>query len=459
MTDQTAHVSSVGDQQYPRPRYAWYVASLLFVIYVLSYIDRYILSLLIEPIKESLELTDFQIGILLGPAFVLFYVIMGLPMGWLADRKKRTIIVAVAITFWSFMTAACGLARTFLALLLARIGVGVGEASLSPCTVSLIGDYFPKETRPRAVALWMTGAPLGAGGTYILGGQVIEMIRNMPPVVLPVFGELFAWQTAFLVVGLPGVLIAAVFYFTVKEPKRQERLKTETGEDVGVPSVREALQYFKGRWKAYSAVFVGIIGITGTGAASFWSPALFERTWGWGIADSGLALGAVFLTSGFLGTNFGGWLAAWLVRRGIDHGPYITVFIGIVITFPAFTVFPLMPTAELGIVALFVGVLGMSITSGTSPSAIIAITPSELRGQASALFFLIINLLGAQVAPPMVGLITDLFGDPSALKYGMAITFAFFGILMNLAMFWGYKHFRQSAADMTKFTQKELSPA
>ena len=295
---------------------------------------------------------------------------------------------------------------------------------------------------------------MGAGATYILGGQLVEMVRGMPPVVLPVFGELLGWQTAFLAVGLPGILVAAIFYFTVREPVRQERLNTASGDDAtqsdSAPTIGEAFQYVKGRWRSYGAIYLSAIGISGLGSASFWAPALFERTWGWGLGQSGPAMGVALIIAGLTGANFGGWLAARLVRQGIHHAPYITMFIGCAIAFPFFTLFPLMPTPELGVLMLFIMFLGMSINAGTIPSAIVAISPSELRGQATALLWLFTNLLGAMFGPPMVGLITDLFGDPSALKYGMALTAVFYGIIMNVAMFWGYRHFRQSAADLAK---------
>lgn len=457
MTDQVAakppENTAAQDTAYPRPGYAWYVVVLLFGTYTLSYIDRYILSLLIEPVKATLQLTDFQIGILLGPAFVLFFVIMGLPFGWLADRKNRRVIITFAVVFWSILTAACGLAKTFVTLLIARIGVGVGEAGLSPSSLSLICDYFPKETRPRALAFWITGNTVGAGATYILGGQLVEMVRGVPPIVLPVFGELLGWQTAFLAVGLPGILVAAIFYFTVREPVRQERLKTTSGED-NAPTLGEAFHYVKGRWQSYGAIYLGAIGISGLGSASFWAPALFERTWGWGLDQSGPAMGIALIIAGLTGANFGGWLAAWLIRRGHHHGPYITMFIGCAIAFPCFAFFPLMPTPELGVLMLFIMYLGMSLNAGTIPSAIVAISPSELRGQATALLWLFTNLLGAMFGPPMVGLITDLFGDPSALKYGMALTALFYGVVMNVAMFWGYRYYRQSAADLADLNEK-----
>lgn len=437
--------------------YAWYVVVLLTLTYIVSFIDRYILSLLIEPIKASLHLTDFEMGLLIGPAFVILYVTIGIPIGWLADRKNRRTILAIGIALWSFMTAACGLVKSFGALFAARVGVGIGEASVAPCALSLISDYFSKETRPRAVGLWMTGAPIGAGLTYLLGGPMVEMINDAPPLVVPVFGELFAWQTAFLVVGLPGLILAALMYLTVKEPRRRTKAATDSAaaDETTITSIRDTIAFLVKNRRAYGSVFVGIIGVTAIGAASFWTPALFLRTWGWDVGTSGPVLGAAIIVAGLIGTNFGGWLATRLTRKGMNNAPYLTVFGGVIVLWPSFVLYPLMPTPELAVLVLFVGFLGMSITSGTSPTAVITITPSELHGQAAALFWLVINLFGALVGPPAVGLITDLLGDPSALKYGVSITCFFFGALACLGLLWGFKDYRASATAMDEATANE----
>ena len=444
--------SQLADPPYPKPSYAWYVVTLLSAGVVLSFVDRYILSLLIEPIKASLGLTDLQIGLLIGPAFTIFYVSVGLPLGWLADRKSRRVILAIGIAGWSLMTAACGLARSFGSLFAARIGVGMGEASLGPCAVSLISDYFPKERRPKAIGFYMTGAFVGAGSTYVIGGQIIQLISGSPPVVLPVFGELLAWQTAFIAVGLPGLLLAALM-LTVREPLRREKIKfgAANGNDESI-SMAHAARFLLSHWKAYGSVFIGSAGVTALGALSFWSPAMFQRTWGWDVGKSGLAIGAALLLAGLPGTNLGGWLAAWLTAKGRPDAPYWTVLIGSVILFPAFVLFPLMPSGELAVLLMFIGFFGMAIQTGTSPTAVITITPSQLRGRATAVFFLVINLFGALLGPPMVGWITDLYGDPNALRYAMAITSLLFGIVMVVVLVWGRKHYLASAEAMERST-------
>lgn len=419
----------------------------MLVVYILSYVDRYILSLLIEPIKASLGLTDFQIGLLIGPAFVILFVTVGLPIGWLVDRANRKVILSTGIAVWSIMTAACGLANSFLTLFLVRVGVGIGETTAAPCAFSLFGDYFPKETRPRAVALFMLGAPAGAGVTYILGGQVFEMIAAAPPVVLPFVGELFAWQTAFLMVGLPGVFIAAVVWLTVREPIRQETLADRLG--TSGPTLGEAAKYMWDHKASYAAVFGGVIGVTGIGAASFWMPALYERTWGWGVGQSGIVIGVILIVGGILGTTLAGHIAALLLKRGVAHAPYYTLFGGALLMAPFGVMYPLMPSPELASVTLFMFVFGMSIASGTSPSCIIAITPGELRGQATALFFFIINLFGALISPPLVGFVTDVMGDPADLKYALAVVALGFSAFMIVTLWLGLRSFKHSAAALT----------
>ena len=454
MTDTAANAAPTAPTAipFPNPRYAWYVAALMGVVYVLSYVDRYILSLLIEPIKASLNLTDFQIGLLIGPAFVILFVTVGLPIGWLVDRKSRTSILSTGIALWSVLTAACGLANSFVSLFLVRVGVGIGETTAAPCAFSLFGDYFPKETRPRAVALFMLGAPAGAGVTYIIGGQVFEMIAAAPPVVLPMVGELFAWQTAFLMVGLPGLLVAVLVWLTVREPARQETLYRPSAaggstDTFAGPTIAEAAGYIWKHKAAYAAVFGGVIGVTAIGAASFWMPALYERTWGWSVGQSGMVIGIILITGGVIGTTLGGHIAATLIKRGVHHAPYYTLLGGALLMAPFAVLYPLMPTPELGSAMLFMFMLGMSIASGTSPSCIIAITPGELRGQATVVFFFTINLFGSLAGPPLVGFITDAMGDPADLKYGLAYVAAGFGLFMILVLWAGFGSFKRSAAE------------
>ena len=195
------------EPDYPDPVYAWYVLLILFLAYTVAYIDRQIMALLIEPIKRDLHISDTQVSLLIGFAFVIFYTFAGIPIGRLADKKNRRVIIATGIFFWSLLTAVCGLARNFWQLFLARIGVGIGESCLSPAAYSLIADYFPKSRRSMAIGLYSSGIYVGAGLALVVGGFVIQLIANMHEVVIPVIGHLYpicclpfliAWTSRFL---------------------------------------------------------------------------------------------------------------------------------------------------------------------------------------------------------------------------------------------------------------------
>ena len=189
----------------------WITVAFLTIAYLFSFIDRWILGLLIEPIKADLGLTDTQIGLLLGPAFAIFYATMGLPLGWLADRRNRVRIVAVGIGLWSLATAASGLAKSFIHLFIARMSIGIGEATLSPCAMSIISDSFPREKRSRPIAVYTTALSLGAGLASLLGAAVLTWAKTGGDITFPLLGALAPWQATFIVVGLPGLLLALVF--------------------------------------------------------------------------------------------------------------------------------------------------------------------------------------------------------------------------------------------------------
>ena len=174
--------------------YRWYVVGILTLSYLVSFLDRQILALMVGPIKVDLQLSDTEISLIMGVAFSLFYAFMGIPLGWLADRTNRRNIIIVGITFWSLMTAACGLASTFIHLFLARIGVGAGEASLTPSAISIISDYFSRQDRGRAIATYNMGVSLGTGIAMVLGGVVISFVVDSPYVELPLIGTLSTWQ-------------------------------------------------------------------------------------------------------------------------------------------------------------------------------------------------------------------------------------------------------------------------
>src|SRR5215475_4822666 len=210
-------------------KYAWYVVFVLMVCYTLSFIDRQILGMLVDPIKRDFEISDTSVGLLQGLAFVAFYTIMGLPVGWLVDRYSRRTIIAVGVFFWSLMTAVCAMAGNFWALFAARTGVGVGEATLAPSAMSMTSDYFPKERLGGALSVYAMGIFIGSGLALIVGGEVVARVSGMPEVGVPIIGQIASWRLTFLIVGLPGLLVALLVY-TVREPLRRNLLRTGSGQ-------------------------------------------------------------------------------------------------------------------------------------------------------------------------------------------------------------------------------------
>ena len=213
--------------------YKWYALGILIVAYTFSYLDRQALTLLVGPIRKSLDISDTQLSLLHGFAFAIFYTVLGLPLGRLVDQQRRTTIIAAGVAVWSIMTVFCGLARNFTQMFLARIGVGVGEAALMPGAYSLISDYFPPHSRPIALSLYLSAIYVGAGLATIIGGTIIAI---MPAIDAPIVGHLEPWQGVFIVIGLPGLLIA-LWVLTMREPQR-------TGAKAGLtPGIGATMRY------------------------------------------------------------------------------------------------------------------------------------------------------------------------------------------------------------------------
>jgi MFS family permease len=230
---------------FPPSRVAWYVVGVLSVCYTLSFVDRQIMGFLVGPIRRDLGITDTQIGLLGGLAFALFYTLVGLPMGWLADRMNRRNLIAIGVVFWSMATAACALTGSFSSLFAARIGVGIGEATLAPGAMSLVSDLFPKEKLASALGVYAMGIMIGSGLASIVGGVVVQLVTARPEITLPLFGDIAAWRMAFVIVALPGVVVPLLL-FTFREPQRRGSLLAADGSIVPLTLV-EIAQEVKAR--------------------------------------------------------------------------------------------------------------------------------------------------------------------------------------------------------------------
>ena len=415
--------------------YAWYVAALLTLTQIVSYLDRFLPSLVLQPIKHALALSDFQIGLLLGPAFVVFYVALGVPLGWLADRVSRRAILAVGIAIWCTMTAAGAIAMSFVPLFLARLGVGLGEATVAPASISLISDYFTRERRARAISLFMSGAFLGAGTTFLFFGPLVRRVESHPSFSLPILGQLEPWRMCFVLVGLPGLMLA-VLMLTVREPRRLER--TAPG------GFGAAFAYIAQRWRAFGTLFLASACNLTMGALAFWNVALFKRTWNWDVAQVGVAVGLILFTAGPLGTLLGIFLTNRDLRRGRRDATLRALFLGLLIGVPAYILFPLMPSAALGLVALFFAHVGQAMATAAGPATLMMLTPGQMRAQATAVYYLVISVIAQLIGPPLVGIMTDRMGDPAALRYSVSIEVALIGIPSIVLVFLGFAAYRRS---------------
>ncbi|MFK8051418.1 MAG: MFS transporter [Woeseiaceae bacterium] len=412
----------MSERQYPNSRYAWYMVVVLTIAYILSYVDRAILGLLIEPIKADMDLSDTQIAILLGPAFAVFYATMGLPLGYLADKRRRTWIVAAGVFVWSFATAASGLAKNFYHLLTARLSVGVGEATLGPCAMSMISDSFPRSRRGRPIAFYTAALSLGAGIASLVSAQVLSWAKSVPEIVLPVVGNVAPWQLTFFIVGAPGILVAFLL-FTLREPKRQRTI----GEDV-TPSMSYMLRYVRARWPIYLSFLAFPCLMTIVAYSQGWYAPMFKRTWGWEAEQYALVNGIVLLAVGPLAVNAAGWLNDKLYAQGRKDAPLLIIIVGAFILVPTGILAPLMSTPEAAMALIGVNTIGIALASATGVTGLLNITPSEIRGQVVAIYYLTISMAGLWLGPTTVGLLSDFVYGPERLNLAAATVPALYGL-------------------------------
>ena len=423
--------------------YPWYVVFILMLAQLVSYVDRQVITLLVEPIRRDLAINDTQISLLMGFAFAIFYVTMGVPIARLSDRRSRRTIIAVGIFLWSLATMACGLAKNFGQLFVARIGVGVGEATLTPAAYSIIADYFPKERLGRAIGLYASGVYLGSGLALILGGAAIRLITRAGAIELPLVGTLFPWQLTFMVVALPGFLMVAVMMLTVREPARKNVIKT--ADSSGVP-IREVVRFMWTNRGTLGSIFLGYA----TGGMAFygflfWVPEFIRRTYDWDISDAGLVFGTQLAILGTAGALTGGWFCDRLTARGYEDAALraLVVFFAIAMPFMALT--PLMPSMTQAIPMLCVAVFTLSLQQALSPVAIQLITPNQMRAQVMAIFFVISVFCAIAFGATSVALMTDyVFRDENDLRYSLSIVVAVTMSLATVSFALGVKPYRKS---------------
>jgi MFS family permease len=424
---QAAGVAAGNDSSaFPSSFAAWYSVAVLMLMYIFSFIDRTTISLIVEPMKRDLQISDTQIGMLQGLAFALLYTFLGLPIARLSDRHSRRGIIAAGVFIWSIMATLCGFARTALQLFVARIGVGVGEAALSPAAYSIITDSFPRSKLGKAFGVYNIGITIGAGVAFLVGGIVVAAVsRAGVTYTLPLFGEVRAWQMVFIVTGAPGMLLPLLL-LTFREPVRRGVMRTSPDAPAAVllrPPLKEVLGYVWLNRKFYCLYFVALALLAMCGyCVAAWLPTAIIRFYGVSYGQVGKVLGVSTILMNSTGMLVAGILCDRLTRKGHKDAPIIVALIstcGIAV----FSCLPtLMPTVTLVWIAIFVSGLTFNAYNGVGPMAVNQVTPNQYRAQVSAVYLFVVNALGLGVGPTLVPLLNDhLFHDPLKIRFSLII--------------------------------------
>lgn len=424
---------------YPSPRYAWYVVGVLTLMYVFSFIDRQIFSLIVAPLRRDLGITDTQVSVLQGFSFALFYTFCGIPLGRLADKHSRRGLIACGLVAWSAFTSMCGLAKSFAQMLTWRMGVGVGEAALSPAAYSIITDDFPKEKLATAISVYSMGIYIGSGLSFLLGGIVVRFASARELWMLPLVGGVRPWQVIFLAVGIPG-LLATLLLFTVKEPLRRGVTALTKA------SAAESLAYIfknKSTFLCHNIGF-GLLSLVSYGSAA-WVPEFFRRVYHWDIPRIGLVYGSMVAVFGVLGIVGAGRIADAVRARGtLQANMLVGVFIAL-LWIPVHFLLFLAPNAGWAVVWLAPACVFAAAPFGIAPAAIQQMMPAAMRGQASAVYLFILNLIGLGLGPTAVAFFTQhVFGRDEAVNYSLLVVAVSASVLAAVLLWAGLKPFLRS---------------
>ncbi len=423
------------------PRRGYLALGVFLVLYALAYLDRHVLNLMVEPIRRDLGATDFQISLLQGIAFVAFFSLSGLPLGWAVDRYPRRIVVFCGIIFWSVAAAAGAFATRYWHLLLARFGVGAGEAALAPAAYSILADLFPPARLGFAMAIFSSGAIVGGAISLAAGGLIVGLASEGAVYVVPFLGEFSAWQLVFLVTGAPGLLLVFLI-FLVSEPKRRATALTDR---TAGPNLFEGLRFMASQRGFFSAHLAGF-SLLNLVAYSWiaWSPTFLARTLGWSIPKVGLILGAATLIGGLVGMLGSGRLADHLFRRGVADA-HLRIYVYAALGLGALIVTAgLVPQTTVVVVCV---VLASVITPfiAVAATALQITTPARYRGQVSAVFLLVYNIVGAGLGPVIVAAFTDyVFAEDARIGWSLAASAAIFTPLASLCFARGLAPMRRA---------------
>jgi predicted MFS family arabinose efflux permease len=421
--------------------YLWYVVGFLTLAATISYIDRQIVALMVGPLKRDLGMSDTQIGLVVGLAFAVPYSAMLIPMAWLADTRSRRAVIGAGIFLWSLMSAASAFARDYTHLFVARMGVGVGEATLSPSAYSLLSDYFSKDRLPIAVGVFSTAPFIGIGLANMLGGPLVQYLEAVPAVELPLIGQARSWQLAFLIVGIPGLLFA-LLTLTVAEPVRRGLLAAgNTAERVPWKVI---LRFVLDRRAFFALHFCGLVSMAIQAWMLFaWVAEFFIRQHGMLRGEIGTIYGLIALTAGITGSITAGRIATVMVRRGAVDATLRLVGISALAMAPLAIAMPLVADRATALALLTVITFFMAWPPGLAIVALQVITPNEFRGRIIAGSLVLTNFLSFTLGPLLVGFFNDsVFHSEAAIGRTLATLASVSYPVAALSFFYCLRHFR-----------------
>jgi len=406
--------------EYPKASIAWYTVAVLSTIYMFSFIDRQILVLLIEPVKHDLQISDTGVSLLTGLAFAVLYAVMGVPMGRAADRWSRKLVISVGVAIWGVMTVGCGFARSFWQLFIARMGVGVGEAALTPTGHAMVADVFPPHKMARGMAVFVMGNVIGGGMALVVGGAVLALIHDSPEVAVPLVGSIRSWQLVFFAVGVPSLLMLLPLV-TVPEPRR--RGKAASAQAATSVPIGRVIRFLWRERRAYSPMFVGgsFLNLFAYGGLA-WIPTLFIRVHGLEASKVGLLFGTIAAVTGVIGVVGSGWLSDRLRGRGHLDAPLKAQVVLLSISLPFLLVTVLSPDPKVGFLALPFFYACFTAMGTLGPTSTQMVTPGEVRAQVAAMWLLVVNLIGIGFGPTSIALVTDyVLRDEMAVGHSIAL--------------------------------------
>jgi len=405
--------------------YGWYVAFILLIGFTFSFIDRQVLNLLVVPIQNDLNITDTQISALQGLAFVITYVGLCVPIGRIIDKTHRVSVMIIGLLIWSAATIACGFSKNYISMFIARMGIGAGESTVHPGSISILGDYFDSDKIASPMSIYLLGPYLGAGIAMIFGAQVLDWTSQMDSnFILPLVGEVAPWQLTFIAVGLPGILVACLF-LTIREPKR----RIQEIESQEAPSFKKIAEYIKNNWQVYGAIIIGnsclIILLYGLQS---WVPTMLLRVYEWDLIQSGRVYGLIAMLAGSAGVLSGPFVLKLMSKNNIDAPHFKLAIFGISMASLSLVLLPFQ--ANVNIALIFVTLASFFVTlplAGTS-SAMVIVSPNRIRGVITGIYVVVTSIFGLVLGPFLVASSTDfIFQDPNAVAKSLALVSVLIG--------------------------------